>query len=44
MSRTLSVSKKRSFTGHSDREDDTVTVSEDVWQQTPRTKRHITEE
>jgi hypothetical protein len=39
MSRTLMPgSKKLSFTGHSDLEDDTVTVSQNVRQQTPRDK------
>jgi hypothetical protein len=40
MSRTLtSGSKERSFTGHSDLEGDTVTVSRNIWQQTPRDKK-----
>jgi len=34
----MSGSKKCSFTGHSDLENDTVTVSQKVWQQTPRDK------
>ena len=39
MSRAVtSRSKKRSFTGHSDLEDDTVKVFQNVWQQTPRDK------